>query len=94
MTTTENTRFEIQTRFWRDWGINPGWGIWHPLKPKINYSYEEWNVDTLLKVMKARIKKIIAQNVEPGNRYYQQTEYRIAKIREIKIEEIIYEEPI
>lgn len=94
MTTTENTRFEIQTRYWRDWNINPDWGYWHPLKPKINYNYEEGNVDPILKVMKDRINKIIERNVESGNRYYQKTEYRIAKIREIKIEEIIYEETI
>ena len=94
MTTTENTRFEIQTRYWRDWVINPGWGYWHPLKPKINYGYEEGNVDPVLKVMKDRINKIIARNVGPESSYYQKTEYKIVKVREIKIEECVYEETI
>jgi hypothetical protein len=94
VTTTENTRFEIQTRYWRDWNINPGWGHWHPLKPKINYSYEEGNEDPLLEVMKDRIKKVIERNVVQGNRYYQKTEYKIVKVREIKIEEDVYEETI
>ena len=94
MTTTENIRFEIQKRYWRDWNINPSWGYWHPLTPKINYSYEEGNEEPVLKVMKARMNKIIARNVGPESSYYQKTEYKIVKVREIKIEEDVYEEPI
>jgi len=92
--TTDTTRFEIQTRYWRDWAINPGWGYWYPLKPKINYGYEEGNVDPLLKVMKDRINKVIERDTASGKRYYQKVEYKIVKVREIKIEEDIYEEAI
>lgn len=80
-----NTRLEIQSRYWRDWVTNAGWGYWHPVRPNLHYHYEEDNLAPVLEKMKARIKKITAKD-EP---YDLRRQYRIVKITEIKIVEEI-----
>ena len=87
MNSIDRTRLEIHTRYWRDWGTNPSWGAWHPLKPKIYYTYEEGNTDPTIKMMKARIEKVKKQDAK--QLYFYKAEYKIVKVREIQITEDI-----
>jgi hypothetical protein len=83
-TTTDNTRLEIQTRYWREWSTQPDWGYWHPLRPNLRYNYEEGNIAPVLEKMQARIEKTTAKTPQAERGKMQ---YRIVKIREIRIVE-------
>ena len=82
MKTTEDTRLEIHSRYWRDWRVNPGWGNWHPCRPNIKYNSTEEDRAHVLKIMQDRIAKIKTK-LTP----FDQVEYKIVKVREIKIVE-------
>lgn len=84
-TTTDNTRLEIQMRYWRDWLTNEGWGNWHPYRPNLRYHYEEDNLAPVLEKMQDRIRKAQTKDGQNNTRM----QYRIVKIREIRIVEEI-----
>jgi hypothetical protein len=81
MPTTENERLEIHSRYWRDWA-GGGWGSWHPCRPNIKYNSAEENRAYVLKIMQDRIAKI-----ELRQPILAQVEYKIVKVREIRVVE-------
>jgi hypothetical protein len=84
-TTYEEVRFEIHRRYWRDWASPPSWGYWHPCRPNLKYTYEEGNLEPVIKTMQGRIAKIQARRPENAGR----VEYKIVKVRKIQIIEDI-----
>jgi hypothetical protein len=80
---TEDERLEIHQRYWRDWA-DGGWGSWYPCRPNIKYNSTEEDREHVLKIMRARLAKI-----ESRQPILAQVEYKIVKIREIKIVEDI-----
>jgi len=95
MKTIEATYLEIQTRYWRSWRMpDPDWSHWFALKPRSKYTYKEDiflaqdNLEPALKKIKARIKK--AKDLD--ERLGDNRQYKIVKVREIRIQEDIYED--
>lgn len=79
----ENTRLEIHKRYWRGWNYQEGWGSWFPAKPNLAYSYEEGNLDPVIKQMQKRINKLLKEQDDLGLEY--KIEYKVVKVTEIKI---------
>ena len=77
---TENERLEIHHRHWREWA-GGGWGNWHPCRPKLEYNSAEEDREHVLKILRARIVKI--ESRRPIDRV--EAQYKIVKVREIKI---------
>lgn len=67
---------------------DPDWSHWFALRPRSKYAYKEGNFDPAHKKIKARIKK--AKDLDA--RMEDKRQYKIVKVREIRIQEDIYED--
>jgi hypothetical protein len=83
-TTTDHTSLVIYERYFRDWAGTADWGRWYPASPKINYTYEEGNTAPVIAVMQKRIERLMKKSSDGV-----QIEYKIVKVRKIKIVEDI-----
>jgi len=81
----ENVRLEIHHRYWRGWNTPGEWGNWYPASPNLAYKYEEGNLDPVIAQMQKRINKLLKEQDDLAMEH--KVEYKIVKVREIKITE-------